>query len=483
MKKYNTVYVECFAHIWDYYFIQDNLLFTPRVLIGEERQAKIMNDISAKFYSRVDVNNLDIKIDYELSSEEIKKINEIASSIILFKMFYRNLLDEELDKQLYKELVTEYCRFWFYLIKKCDLEALILHEMPHIPYSYIGYLIFKSLGLITIFNSTFPIRGKSYFTDSIENYSLFNGNQRSLRISDNNFSQENKHYFQKLVTEFSIPSKLQSKERASFIKAILVTLRNFLFPQKFQRLQFKVIYRNSFVHLNDRKYHLITLSRIIRKHFDKNLYKKLSSDFISGEKIKIFFALHFEPELAVYPLAGENFNQFEIIKELSNQIGDRGTIYIKEHPWVFDYSKPKGIIRQKQFYKGLIALNNVKILDYTINVSELIDKIDLMVTLTGTIGWEAFLKKIPVLYYGYPWYAGLPCTKKYSININLEELISQSKYEYKHIDFKSIYQRMKSSLSDVTTKMYGLSENDFKEKALLMKSVLESLGYEKESRN
>ena len=38
MKKFNTAYVECFAHIWDYYFKRDDLLYTPSVLIGEERQ-------------------------------------------------------------------------------------------------------------------------------------------------------------------------------------------------------------------------------------------------------------------------------------------------------------------------------------------------------------------------------------------------------------------------------------------------------------
>ena len=156
--------------------------------------------------------------------------------------------------------------------------------------------------------------------------------------------------------------------------------------------------------------------------------------------------MHFEPELAVYPLAGENFNQFEIIKELSSKLGDKGIIYIKEHPWVFDYSKPKGIIRQKHFYEGLINLKNVKILDYTADVSKLIDEMDLMVTLTGTIGWEAFLKKIPVLYYGYPWYASLPCTTKYYEDMDIEDYINQCMNKFPYIDYKKIYENMKSSV-------------------------------------
>ncbi len=474
MKKYNTAYVECFDEIWDYYFKIDNLLYTPIVLIGEKRQVSIVNRMSAKFYNRADVNNLDVKFHYELSSEENKKINEISNSIILFKMFYRNLLDEELDKQLYNELVTEYCRFWFYLIRQYNLEALILHEMPHIPYSYIGYLIFKSLGLITIFSSTFPIKGKTFITNSIENYCLFNRHNDQYSTKDKLNNEENNFYNDKLVQEFSIAPNAQPRKSVPFLKAMLVTIRNFLFPQKFQRLQFKVIYKNRFHHLNDRKYYLLMLLRILRKHFDKKLYIKLSSDFTPSEKLKIFFALHFEPELAVYPLAGENFNQFEIIKDLSKQIGERGTVYIKEHPWVFDYSKPKGIIRQKHFYEGLINLKNVKFLDYTADVSKLIDKIDLMVTLTGTIGWEAFLKKIPVLYYGYPWYAGLPGTRKYFSDFNVGKVIAKCRHEYEFINYKNVYTLLNNSILNVSVKLKALSEIDFLEKVVILKSGIET---------
>lgn len=480
MKKYNTIYVECFDEIWDYYFKRDDLLFTPSVLIGEDRQRLTIDTEFTKFYNRVDVNNLDIEFKYDMSLEDVKRVEEISSSIILFKMFYRNLLDKELNKPLYNELVTKYCRFWFYLIKNYNLEALILHEMPHIPYSYIGYLIFKSLGLKTIFSSTFPIKGKTFITNSIENYCLFNRRNGSFLAKDKSDLEESKTYYDKLVQEFSIPKNQESKDNASFLKAILITIRNLLFPHKSHRLQFKVIYKNRLAQISDRKYYLITLSKIIRKHFDKKLYVKLSSDFIPSDKLKIFFALHFEPELAVYPLAGENFNQFEIVKELSSKLGDKGIIYIKEHPWIFDYSKPKGIIRQKQFYEGLINLKNVKILDYKTDVSKLIDEMDLMITLTGTIGWEAFLRKIPVIYYGFPWYAGLPGTKKYSPDLNIEQLILKCNEEYKILDYKIIYELIKSSILNVSVKLKGLSAVTFSEKALIIKSAIESFEIKKD---
>ena len=70
--------------------------------------------------------------------------------------------------------------------------------------------------------------------------------------------------------------------------------------------------------------------------------------------------------------------------------------------------------------------------------------------------------------------------KKYTPGIDLEEYIAQCKDGYERIDYKIIYEIMKSSLLEVTTKMYGLSENDFKEKALVLKSAIESFEWQED---
>jgi hypothetical protein len=280
MKSIRTAYIECFNEIWDYYLKQENLIYSPVVLIGVERQNKLASEKSIQFYNREDVNNLDIKINYELSPEEVKALDEIASSIILFKMFHRNLLDETLDRKLYKTLVYSYARFWYSIIKKHDLQALVLHEMPHIPYSYIGHLIFKNLGLQTIFSTTFPIRGKCFFTDSIENYGLFLSCNGSLTISDKFDLSKNDEYHKKLAEEFSIPKYTNSKNSPSITKILAIALRNIFLPNHSKRLQFKVIYEKKFARISDRKYFALTLSRILRKYIDKNLYWKLSKKFI-----------------------------------------------------------------------------------------------------------------------------------------------------------------------------------------------------------
>jgi capsule polysaccharide export protein KpsC/LpsZ len=128
-------------------------------------------------------------------------------------------------------------------------------------------------------------------------------------------------------------------------------------------------------------------------------------------------------------------------------------------------------------------MKNVRILDYKANVSKLLCKLDLMVTLTGTIGWEAALLRIPVLYYGYPWYSGLPGTQKYNDMIDLEEFIETSKDRFKQTDYKKVYEIMKKSILEVTTKLDGLSENEFHQKALILKFAIEEFCFIKENMN
>ena len=60
--------------------------------------------------------------------------------------------------------------------------------------------------------------------------------------------------------------------------------------------------------------------------------------------------------------------------------------------------------RYKGYYKQIAALQNVKLISPAISSFELISKSQAVATATGTAGWEALVKGISVLYFGYPWY-------------------------------------------------------------------------------
>lgn len=474
MEKINTIYAECGGQIWDYYFQLEDLKFSPCIIIGEERQRNEAEKREIRFFYRMDANNLDIDFNYILSNEEKVFLQELISNDILFKMFFRNSIDSEIPKSLFSKLVKNYAEMWFWFIKGDKLKALVLHEMPHLPYTYIGYLIFQHLNLQTYFTVTFPIKNKTYFVDKIEHYSLFEN--KSLEwLNEKENSNEETNYLLKLQTEYNPNQNNSTGKPISFFHSLLVYVRNFLFPSFTNRLYFNMILNRRFVSLIDRRYHFFILIKTIKKLTRGKYYKQFITNDLKESGIKILFALQFEPELAVYPLAGELNNQYEAIFNLSKKLGDKGIIYVKEHPWMFDYSKTQGIIRKKSFYKDLNKLPNVCFINYKLKVKDILNKIDVVCSLTGTIGWEAFLKKIPVIHFGYSWYSGLPGIKHFSDITNFEKFMDQCKNEFKNVDYKRIYELMNIAISNFSVKMKGLNDDVFMQKAKVLKSNLESL--------
>lgn len=473
-KTFNTIYIECHNPIWDYYFKLDGLIYKPKVIVGVERQRDFAKSNNIEFYTRTEFNNLEIELENETDEETPIFINDIRQNRILYQMFKRNSFDNNPDKKLIDSLILKYSRIWLSLIKRYDLEVLILHEMPHLPYSYIGYLIFKSWGLKTIFSATLRFEGKTYFVDKFENYNLFKAGIDNY-LKKNGDNQENLNYFVKLQDEYGFNKDSTPVKNSSFLKCFIIYFRNFLFPNHTSRLRFKVIRNGQFLDMNDRKYYFLILLRLLKKLRNKFYYQKIVSNIQNENGIKIFFALHYEPELAVYPLAGENFNQFEILLKLSKKLGDKGIIYVKEHPWVFDFSKEKGIVRETNFYKILSSQKNIRFLDYKTDTNQIIKDVDLVATLTGTIGWEMFFKKIPLIYFGYTWYGGLPGMRKYSDDINFENFIKEAKNEYSLTNYEKIYKELNSSLNKVSVKLNFHNFKEFSEKAILLKHAIESI--------
>lgn len=472
-KTFNTIYAECFDEIWDYYFNLKNLQYSPKILIGVERQREISRKNGIVFYNREIIYNQELKFKHDLTDFENQIIQTLSNDKILSKMYMRNSFDSKISDELLYELNRNYAVMWFYFIREYKLEVLVLHEMPHLPYTYIGYLIFQALKLQIIFSATLQFKNRAYFTDSLKNYSLFK-EEADNYLSPIKNQAENLFYYEKLLEQYSIKKEKQIiKKRNSFLNIFFIYFKKLLFPGKTDRLNFNIIWKGKFTAQPDRIYYLLIIKNLIKKFFRKIYYRKIAIDSISDGKLNFFYAMHYEPELAVYPLAGENFCQFNNLISLSKKLGVKGTIYVKEHPWVFDYSKVKGIIRDKEFYEKLSKQKNIKFLDYQINVENVLPKMDAVVTLTGTIGWEVFFKKIPVLYFGYPWYAGLPGMRKFTEDIDLEKFLFECKNEYDKINYKTVYDKMSYSLWKVSTKMNSNDGLDLSEKAILLKTAVE----------
>ena len=112
----------------------------------------------------------------------------------------------------------------------------------------------------------------------------------------------------------------------------------------------------------------------------------------------IYFPLQYQYEATTCPMAGM-FADLPVIAQILARSGI--TVYIKEHPRM---SKNRSIA----YYKGLLAMDNVKFVAKGADNYKLIDKSFAVAVATGTAGWEAILRGKPVLLFGYIFYQYAP---------------------------------------------------------------------------
>lgn len=125
----------------------------------------------------------------------------------------------------------------------------------------------------------------------------------------------------------------------------------------------------------------------------KKFYIKKTLKIISENQNFGFFALHSEPEIALQ-LNGRVFlNQIELVRNISLALPINYKLLIKEHPRSYG-------LRDINFYKDLISIPNVELVDFNFSVSELIESSKIVFNVSGNTGFEALIRKKPVIVFG-----------------------------------------------------------------------------------
>lgn len=438
-SQYSTVYVECVTQVWDYYLQQANIKFKPVVWIGDDRQKMEYSKADFVFYSRLDVINQQVVFDNYSDSSVID--SSLVNDEILVRMYDRFSLNQLTDRSILERLNLWNLKFWHFIFSTYKIDAIVFPETPHIPYSYAGFILANKLGIKVVYSATIPLKGMSYFTNSLANYNYFK-EDRYFRLEKENDNQT--AYREKLAKDFGFSRGKSNSKSISFFIFLLRSLKTILIHLVFFRKhEYAYLLNNKLRVLYSSRYYYELLKRGSYKLKQKRFYLKNSYKIDKiANKIIVVFAMHFEPEMALLPLAGNNYDQMIIIKKLSNWVGNKGLLYIKEHPWQFDYEKNLGFNRGLDFYKQLAKLENVRMVRLDEDIIGAIDKIDIVSTVTGTIGWEAFLAEKPVLVFSNPWYFGLPLVHYFDSSVSIENFIKTCNAQKERIDYISVYNQI-----------------------------------------
>lgn len=117
-----------------------------------------------------------------------------------------------------------------------------------------------------------------------------------------------------------------------------------------------------------------------------------------------FFPLHYEPEVSLLLQAPYYTDQAHLIKQIAKSLPVHMKLYVKEHPAMVEY-------RPRSFYKMIKKMPNVKLISPTVSGYEILPKTKLILTITGTSGWEGTFLKKPVITFGHWFYNSLSFIK------------------------------------------------------------------------
>jgi len=332
-----------------------------------------------------------------------------------------------LRQEFFRELLIN----WLNIIDENKITLVIIASFPHRVYDYVLYVAckLKNIKVVTFKNA--PFGSCFYLIDDIDVapdwlYDFQGSN--SIHLSKNILDKINLVRFQNLqsVKHLTLPSvsgpikkgfNSLSKLRINLLRVYLVKLINFL------RYKFNAYFINEFSFQVNRHIlpksskfkrlyvKLYLIRRRIYLHRLKKIYLRKIEPINSYSKIVTFF-LHYQPEETTSPLANIYVDQLLVIKMLDKVLPNDVVIVVKEHSAQFYYkleSPETG--RLYSFYNSVIEISKrIKFVDLNSNTIELIDKSLFIVTLTGTVGWEAAIRGKLVCIFGTPWYLGLPNT-------------------------------------------------------------------------
>jgi hypothetical protein len=138
-----------------------------------------------------------------------------------------------------------------------------------------------------------------------------------------------------------------------------------------------------------------------------------------------FFPLHKEPEISTLLFATFYKDQLWLIKQISRSLPLDFKLYVKEHTAMVGS-------RTRNFYKELKKIPNVKLIKPTVEGLTLINEAKLILTISGTAGWEAIQLKKPVITFGDVFYNRLPMVKKCIAIERLPYLVKEQLENYKY---------------------------------------------------
>ena len=334
------------------------------------------------------------------------------------------------DKNYWLNVKVNLDQFFDQIIQNKKID-FVLYENISNSFAYAAYLQCQKHGkkYIGLMGSRLP----NHF--EIQNSIIDEEVKKIENLSQAPITQEEKEWFEnykKSIVDIQ-PDYMKQNGLDNVSLGRIVKVDKFLKAIRFFTMGFKYNYYYDYQFGNPFKVPLKAL-RVNFKRFVNT--KKSNKYYISTQDLEQYsdkekfyvYPIHYHPESSTSVLAPEYTNEYSNIINIANNLPFGTYLYVKDH------KSAKGV-QDYSFYKKVSALPNVRLVNFDVNIKNLILKSKGVITVNSTAGYEALLLGKPVYLFGRVFYE----------NFN-------NVYRVKFEDLRSI---------DITNKIFEAVDLDF----------------------
>ena len=330
-------------------------------------------------------NETEIDVDVLMKMEYVK--SEILEMYDRYR-FFNNLTYFDNRIKLYNKQLL----FWYNYLINNNISHIIIGNIPHLGFDYIIYNLAKFLKIPILLFYRIPVLPNK----CVRFYVLEDLNKQL----DETFLSIKKEPTSNLVDpDILAYLELRGEKKVKTFYGRADDLGG--------KITFKKIYNSISYRLNKKykdfkngknfsSYLTILLNRSIR-HIPK--YNPYNSIMKKDNMNYIFMPLHFQPEASSAPLGGMFSDQVKILQCILKELPKNYKVILKPH---------KLIGGHRQFFERYVNDDRVIFVNSSSDSWRLMKKSKAVVTISGTIGWEAVLNSIPVLIFGSIFYQNAP---------------------------------------------------------------------------
>jgi hypothetical protein len=136
------------------------------------------------------------------------------------------------------------------------------------------------------------------------------------------------------------------------------------------------------------------------------------------------FPLHYQPERTSIPEGSTFAFQGDVVAQARALLPAEITLIVKEHASQISKSRSGYLGRAADFYDLVRSLPNTLVVGPGWPIGDYLEDATTVFTMTGSVGIEAVFRRVRVVYFGNPWWTGMPGTTKFAEGRINDELFS-----------------------------------------------------------